>query len=228
MGTLAVVFIQPAFRDFPCFIQRSEQVKIQYLCPVRPVEPFDKRILRRLTRLDKFQCHNMLFSPLRKCQRDQFRAVVHPQFQRIPPVRHYPVQHSDHPLRRDIQINFYCEGFAVKVIHHIEGPETPAADQRIMHKVYRPALVKCLRPHQWRRVTYRQTLLPLAAKIQFQQAINPVNAFMIPGVTLPAQQLEQLLKTVSRVALCQLSQQLDHRLIAPGIGLVNIDRPAQR
>jgi len=74
-----------------------------------------------------------------------------------------------------------------------------------MHKVYRPAPVKCLRRHQWRWVTYRQTLLSLAAKIQFQQAINPVIAFMILGVTLPAQQLEQLLKTVSRVALCQFS-----------------------
>ena len=52
MRTLAVVFIQPAFSDFPCFIQRSEQVKIQDFCQVRPVEPFDKRILRRLTRLD--------------------------------------------------------------------------------------------------------------------------------------------------------------------------------
>lgn len=52
MRTLAVVFIQPAFSDFPGFIQRSEQVKIQGFCPVRPVEPFDKRILRRLTLLD--------------------------------------------------------------------------------------------------------------------------------------------------------------------------------
>lgn len=76
---LAVVFIQPAFRDFPGFIQRSEQVKIQNFCPARPVEPFDKRILRRLTRLDKFQCHAMLFSQLRKCQRGQFPAVVHAQ-----------------------------------------------------------------------------------------------------------------------------------------------------
>ncbi|KII59415.1 hypothetical protein SE21_04570 [Klebsiella quasipneumoniae] len=47
---------------------------------------------------------------------------------------------------------------------------------------------------------------------------------MVPGDTLPAQQLEQLLKTVLRIALCQLSQQMDHRFIAP----VNIDRPAQR
>ncbi len=72
MGTLAVVFIQPAFRDLPCFIHRSEQVEIQDLCPIRPVELFNKRILRRLTRLDKFQYHTMLFSTLCKCQREQF------------------------------------------------------------------------------------------------------------------------------------------------------------
>lgn len=33
----------------------------------------------------------------------------------------------------------------------------------------------------------RQTLLSPATKIQFQQTVNPVNAFMVPGVTLPAQ-----------------------------------------
>lgn len=114
MGTLAVVFIQPAFRDLPCFIHRSEQVEIQDLCPIRPVELFNKRILRRLTRLDKFQYHTMLFSALCKCQREQFWAIVHPQFQRILPVRHCPAQHSDHPLRRDIQINLYCRASRLK------------------------------------------------------------------------------------------------------------------
>lgn len=34
-------------------------------------------------------------------------------------------------------------------------------------------------------------------KIQFQQAVNPVNALMVPGVALLAQQLEQLFKAVS-------------------------------
>ena len=51
MRTLAVVFIQPAFSDFPGFIQRSEQVKSGFLSGTSG-EPFDKRILRRLTRLD--------------------------------------------------------------------------------------------------------------------------------------------------------------------------------
>lgn len=43
---------------------------------------------------------------------------------------------------------------------------------------------------------------------------------MVPGIALPAQQLEQLLKTVARIAFCQFSQRTDHRFITSGIGLV--------
>jgi len=68
MRTLTVVFILPAFRYFPCFIQRSEQIKIRYFGPVRSVKPFYKRILCQLTGLDKFQHHAMLFGPLRQNQ----------------------------------------------------------------------------------------------------------------------------------------------------------------
>lgn len=68
----------------------------------------------------------------------------------------------------------------------------------------------------------------LATKIQFQQAINPVNTFMVPCIALPAQQLEQLLKTVARIAFCQFSQRVDLGFITPGIGLIKIHRPAQR
>lgn len=38
----------------------------------------------------------------------------------------------------------------------------------------------------------------------------------------------QLLKTVARIAFCQLSQCVDHRFITPGIRLIKIHRPAQR
>jgi hypothetical protein len=60
-----------------------------------------------------------------------------------------------------------------------------------------------------------QTLLPLAAKIQFQQAVNTVNAFMVPGMPVPAQQLEQFLKSVPRVALCQPTKILRQWLPEP-------------
>jgi len=47
---------QPAFRYFPCFVQYSEQIQIQYFGPARLVNTFDKRVLRRFAWLDKFSC----------------------------------------------------------------------------------------------------------------------------------------------------------------------------
>lgn len=49
MRSLAVIFRQPVFCNFPGFIQSSEQIKIQDFRPVRPLKAFDKCILRRLT-----------------------------------------------------------------------------------------------------------------------------------------------------------------------------------
>lgn len=141
MRSLAFIFHQPALSNFPFFIQCSEQIKIQNFCPVRPVKTLDKGILRWLSRLDKLQHHAMLLCPLCQCQRDQFWSVIHPHLQWITAVCHYPVQHSDQPLHRDIQVYFYRQCFAVKVIHYIEGPEASAADQRIMHKIDGPGLV---------------------------------------------------------------------------------------
>lgn len=67
MRPLVVIFHQPALCHFPCFIQCSEQVKIQNFRPVCPFEPLDERILCWFTRLDKFELYAMFFAPL--CQR---------------------------------------------------------------------------------------------------------------------------------------------------------------
>ncbi|BBR60186.1 hypothetical protein WP7S18C02_10990 [Klebsiella sp. WP7-S18-CRE-02] len=67
MRPLVVICHQPALGNFLCFIQCSEQVKIQNFCPVCPVEPFDKSILCCFTLLDKFELHAMFFGLL--CQR---------------------------------------------------------------------------------------------------------------------------------------------------------------
>lgn len=64
-----------------------------------------------------------------------------------------------------------------------------------MHKIDGPALIECFRCRQHCWGSHRQTLLSLAAKIQFQRTVNPVNTFMVLGIALPAQQLEQFLKT---------------------------------
>jgi hypothetical protein len=94
MRSLTVVFRQPALCELPCFIQCPEQIKIRYLCPVRPVKAFDKGILRRFTRFNKLQNDPMFFNPLCQRQQDQFWSVIHPHLQRVAAVCHDPVQDS--------------------------------------------------------------------------------------------------------------------------------------
>lgn len=228
MGALAVIFSQPALCNFTCFVQGSEQIKSQYFCPVRPVESFDKGILCWLAGPEKFQHHTMLFCPLCQRQQDQLRTVIHPHLQRISAVCHDPVQHSHDPLRRDIQINFDRQCFAVKIIHHVEGPEASAAYQRIVHKIDGPALVHRLWRHQRNRIAHWQVLFSLTAKIQFQQEVNPVNALMVPGVALPAKDLKKPFISVSRIAFSRHGQRHNYRLIPSRIRLITKYRPAQR
>jgi hypothetical protein len=52
MRTDFVVAIDPAIRDFPDLRNRIEQIRIQHLLPVGPVEALDEGVLIRLARLD--------------------------------------------------------------------------------------------------------------------------------------------------------------------------------
>ncbi len=61
-----------------------------------------------------------------------------------------------------------------------------------MHKIDRAALVQCFQSGQWQGISYRHPLFSLTAKIQFQQAINTVEPFVIPRVSLPPQNLKKL------------------------------------
>lgn len=83
MRAFTVIFWQPFFRDFPHFIQRSEQIKIEYFRTVCPVKALNESVLRRLTRLDKFQFYCMFLCPFSQRQRDKFRAVIHAKHGRI-------------------------------------------------------------------------------------------------------------------------------------------------
>lgn len=213
MRSLNVIFSQSSFSDFPCFILGPEEIKIQDFFPIHPVKPFDKGILRRFIRPDKLQHHPVFFRLLYQRQRHQFWAVIHSHLQWISAVCYYPVQYPDYTLGQDIQVDFSRQRFTVKIVHHIESPEVSVADQRVVHKIDGPALIKCLKARQWRRVSYLQTQLAFATKIQPQGAVNLVNTLMIPGVTLPAQHLIQFLKTVPRIAFRQFSQHKDNRFI---------------
>lgn len=131
-----------------------------------------------------------------QCKGNKFRAVIHTKHGRIATVCRDPVEYTNHSLRWQIQIDFNRLRLTVKVVNYIERTKTTAADQGIMHKIDRPALVQRFRRGQWRGVTHQQPLFVLTAKIQLQQTVNTVDPFVIPRVSLPPQNLEQFRKTI--------------------------------
>lgn len=96
-----------------------------------------------------------------------------------------------------------------------------------MHKIDRPALVQRFRRGQWRGITHRQPLFALTTKIQLQQAINTVDPFVIPRISLPSQDLKKLRKTVSWIPFSRRLQCSNNGFVTCGIRTVMVNRSAQ-
>lgn len=134
--------------------------------------------------------------------------MIHPYLQWISAVYHYPVQYPDDTLSRDIQIDFYRQNLTVKIIHHVEGSETSAKDECIVHKVNGPALIQCSRSGQPSLIRRKQVLFFFATKIQYYQSVNPVHTYD-SGDYLTC----ETSKTVSQITFCYFGQRTEHRFI---------------
>lgn len=80
-----------------------------------------------------------------------------------PSVKFFKI--SVDPLRRDIQVYFDGQSLAVEIIHDVESLKTSATCQHIMHKINRPALVKCFRRYQRCRLRTGRRCFPLRQKL---------------------------------------------------------------
>lgn len=132
----------------------------------------------------------MHFCSLSQSQRNKFRTVTHEKYRGIFPVCCDPTEHSNHTSGRQAEVYFDRQSLVIKIIDDIKCAKVTAENQRVMHKINRPALVQNLRCDQRRWVTYRLTPFAFATKIQLQQAVNPVDTLMIPGFSLSAKNLK--------------------------------------
>lgn len=139
MWTLPVIFPYPVFRTLPYFIQCPEQIKSS-------ITPCSSARCTNVSDISSRLLSIRIFTGYPRV------ATILLGFRRRTPCS---VQYTDNAQGRDIEINFYRLGFTIKIIHDTERPETPVADQRIMHKINRPDLIQCLRCCQWCRITYR-------------------------------------------------------------------------
>lgn len=115
-----VIFWQPVCRQFPLFIQRSEQTKTEYFCSVCPVKTLDKSVLRQLTWLGNLQFYYMFFCALRPCWIKKILAIIHANHSWIDMVFRNPTEYRYHLWSWQIQIVFNRQRLIVKVINDIE------------------------------------------------------------------------------------------------------------
>ena len=76
MRSVFVVNRFPFFGHFPNLVQGREEMGIEYFVPVALVEPFDKRILIWLTRLDVADLCTVFFTPVHKGLGAELGAIV--------------------------------------------------------------------------------------------------------------------------------------------------------
>ena len=94
MRALLVVNAQPLVGDGPQLGDRFEEVRVEHLGPIAPIEAFDVRVLIRLARLNVERRHAVLGTPLDKRLRRKLGAVVHTHGGGPSVQRHELVQHA--------------------------------------------------------------------------------------------------------------------------------------
>ena len=77
----------------------------------------------------------------------------------------YPRQDAFDPLGGKAYINFYRQGFSIKVINDIERPKTTPTKQTVTHKIDRPTAIDGIRYGKLNWISIRQSLLATAPLI---------------------------------------------------------------
>ena len=97
MGMEPIVFLPEAFRFHVHFLDVPEQMRIQYIFTVGPVEPFDEPVLARLARLYVLYLDILDLTIVDKDPGQEFRSVVDPYGQwlamdlyGLPEILHHP------------------------------------------------------------------------------------------------------------------------------------------
>ena len=125
MWPLFVVFDFPPVGGFPYFVQVAEQIQVKNFVPVRLVEPFDVRILVRLSGLNILNRHPVFFSPSDELTAEKLGAVVGSQGLGQATLQAKPLEHSNQPFAGDRRVNLNMQQLAVEIVDHVKSPETP-------------------------------------------------------------------------------------------------------
>src|SRR5690606_7632302 len=194
----------------------------------RAIKPLHICVLLWLTRLDIFEPNTAAQSPRDDRRAEVFRPVVASNGDRFSAPVNDLFKRTYHPFRRQREVHLNTQRLAIEVIYHVQQPDASAVDELVVHEIHRPDLVYRSRHHQRLRCLPYEPLARLDTQIQFQLAIDPVDALVVPAEAFKVTQVQKAQTESPAPMVIGYSQQPVSNLVVFGVvlGHVSVTRLA--
>lgn len=141
MLALRVVIYLPVFDDLEGLADASEPMLIQAFLSVPAIETLNVGVLGRLAGVDEIQLDAVIIDSSIQRPPAQFRAVINDQDIGVTRFTSRVLNHCDHPLSRQREIQLDRRALPSAVVLEVGGPELAAIGQRVAGEIERPALI---------------------------------------------------------------------------------------
>lgn len=192
-----VVCPEPLCGEVLYLLYVFDDVLVEPFVPDCAVVSLDVGVLLRFSGLDVLDGDTLLLSPFHELTTDIFRAIVHTNSARFSAPFDDTFQAPDDPFGWQGKVDLDAQSFAVEVVKHVQQSERSSIAKTICHEIHRPSLIWFLRHRQGIRFVPFQSLFQLdllpgsgllanheRAQVQFQFAVDAVNAFVVPRMAL--------------------------------------------
>ena len=159
--------------------------------PDGAVVALDVGVLLGLPGLDVLDGDLPFFGPFHQLATDVFGAVVDPYGAGFPSPLDDPVQAANDPFGGQGKVHLNAQPFPVEVVEHVQQPELAAIAEAISHEVHGPGHVRRVRHRQGIGLLALQPLAWLDPQVQFQRAIDAIDALVVPRMTFDIAQMQE-------------------------------------
>ena len=200
IGPVVIVGSQPARGKVLDLVERFKQMVGEPVITYGPVIALDVSVLLGLTWLDEIDTDSALCSLSQRHRTDLFRTIIAADGVRFAAPFDDPVERTDHAFGWQREVDLDPETLAVEIIDDVEQSDAVPIGKLIVHEVHRLTLVNGHRHCQGQRLFAHQAMARLDPQVQFELAINSVDALVVPFKAFHVTQ-EQEAQTESPVAL---------------------------
>src|SRR5215471_15686108 len=190
MGALGVVGREPGLGDRAHLLERIEEIGVEHLFAVRPVEAFDEGVLIGLAGLNVTEADLLRGTPLDEGFGNELGAVVDAYPCRMAIEPHELVQHPNDPGAGDGGADLDGERLPIAFVDDREGSEGTAVVQGVDHEIECPGLVQARRGRERLPQARRDAALGPPRQVQAKRAIYAMHPLMVPAMPTAPEAIE--------------------------------------